>query len=170
MRPLFMGTASLMLMTYVSFLHVWLTYPGGSLIRRPTHICMHTIHEAAEIHTITKWDKNKRNWKHRWNSQTHFQKTQSHNPFSFLFFRPRKKGTEVQQRSWQTFFTVEGQHLLQTSRQHIILHTESSLLSMPNKYVSGGEGGVWEEMKTQRERKWKKEELLNPVCLKGYSR
>lgn len=47
-------------------------------------------------------------------------------------------------------FTVEGQCLVQTVRQHILLRIESPLLSLPNKYVGGGVGrgggGVWEEM------------------------
>ena len=38
-------------------------------------------------------------------------------------------------------FTVEGQCLLQTVRQHILLHIESPLFSLPNKYVGGGVGG-----------------------------
>lgn len=57
-------------------------------------------------------------------------------------------------------FTAEGQCLVRTVRQHILLHTDRSLLSLPNKYVCGGvggEGGAWEEIeevgKRQRERK-----------------
>lgn len=92
-----MGTASLMLMTYVSFLHVGLTYPGGSLVRRPLHICMRTMHEAAEIQrppsqseTRTKAIGNTDE-----TARHAFQKT--HNLFSV--FLPRKRSTEVQQRS-----------------------------------------------------------------------
>lgn len=43
-------------------------------------------------------------------------------------------------------FTVEGQCLVQTVRQHILLHIVSPLLSLPNKYLGGrveGGGEVW---------------------------
>lgn len=100
MRPLFMGTASLMLMTYVSFLHFCLTYPGGPLIRIPTHICMHTIHEAAEIQKPPS--QNETRTKGIGNTDgTARHTSRKHNPFSFFLLR--KRGTVVQQRSWQAF-------------------------------------------------------------------